>query len=357
MNIHLITGGNVYSSNYIRFVKENFNESDNLFFVYKASENVDLYFTSYQNIKYYRRILPFIIQNYFKILKADKIIVHQLNIPLIMSFWLLCYPFVFKKLMWVIWGSDLYDYYAAYSGIKAKMIELVRRVFIKRIRYISSYIYGDYLLCKELYKTNAKYFKSWYPYTINKKVLDCSEKIYNLNNTLKIMVGNSADPSNRHIDALNKLLPFKDENIQIYLFLSYGGTLEYINQLKKEAYALFENKVVFVTDYMNFDKYIEIVNDMDICIFNHNRQQGLGNIDLLLCLKKKIFIRSTTTPFDHYSRMGVQLFDTDTINTLDFEKLRDVSYEKLVQNKDYLLQEISIDNIHKGWDKILNGSW
>jgi hypothetical protein len=39
---------------------------------------------------------------------------------------------------------------------------------------------------------------------------------------LSILLGNSADPSNNHVEALERLLPYRDQDIKIYAPLSYG---------------------------------------------------------------------------------------------------------------------------------------
>lgn len=357
MIIHFITGGDIYSYNYINYIQKNFDVSNNKFFVYKNKNYNENYTTDYPNLEFYNQEIKFSVKKYIDVVRAERIILHQLNIPKVMLFWAVFYPFIFKKLLWVIWGGDLYDYYDPKITVKEKMIEIVRSYFIKRIRFISSYIKGDYELCKKIYGTKAKYLKSWYPYTINEKVLNLvhSEKIKSPEKVL--LVGNSADFRNNHIEILEKLKRFKDHNLKLLIILSYGGSEEYIKRVVDYAVTTFGSKVNCLTEYLKFEDYIQILNSTDICIFNHNRQQGLGNINLMLAIKKKVYLRSVTTPFEYYNSIGIKINDTDTIDKLTWEDFTNVTEEELELNKKLIIEDLDINSINQNWKAIIDGSW
>jgi len=292
-----------------------------------------------------------------EILQAKKIIVHQLNIPLVMLFWAVFYPFIYKKLMWIIWGGDLYYYFEEKVSIKDKVMEKVRCHFIKRVRFISSYIKGDYELCKDLYHTKAKYFKSWYPYTIDEKVINAVHVERQSTGTKTLVIGNSADPGNYHLEILEKLLKYKDENIKIYIILSYGGTKDYVDKVVYYAEIIFGAKVECITKYLAFDDYVQLLRNTDICIFNHNRQQGLGNINLMLAIQKKVYIRRIATPYQYFNDLGIKIYDTDAIGDISFDELISVSDKELKSNKDLIVEDLNIENINENWKAIVYGSW
>lgn len=103
----------------------------------------------------------------------------------------------------------------------------------------------------------------------------------------KILAGNSADPNNNHLEIFEILSKFSNSDIHIYVILSYGGGLQYINEVKLKGRSLFKDKITFIDDYMSKDEYFDFLKNVDICVFNHYHQQGLGNINLLLCIYKK----------------------------------------------------------------------
>lgn len=360
INIHFISNlESIYTRNFIRFIGENFESSENVIFVYhpNLSNRIKEEYSVYRNVKIYNNFLLLAIRKYLNILKADKIIIHQLNIPQLMAFWLFFYPAIFNKLLWVIWGSDLYDYQLQSKKLKSRLIEICRKSFIKRVKYISSYIYGDFKLCQQVYNTKAKYFKSWYPYTVNDKVKSMPLIKKKFNSRINVMLGNSGDPSNNYFNLVDKIEKFKDENIMFHFMLSYGAKEDFISELKSYAESKLNNKFAFITKSLDFEDYIDFINSIDICIFNHNRQQGLGNINLLLCLGKKIFIRSVTTPFEHYASSGIKIFDTDSIESFSFVEFCQFEEKHRVLNKEKILVELDIKTIKKDWLKILYDNW
>ena len=113
-------------------------------------------------------------------------------------------------------------------------------------------------------------------------------------------------------------------------------------------------KVEFLVNYMKYNEYINLINDMDICVFNHDRQQGLGNLVLMICLRKKVFISSLTTPYKHYIDSGIKVFDTKRIASMSFVEFKNIEDIILEKNRLLILDELSELNVLKNWDLILN---
>lgn len=49
---------------------------------------------------------------------------------------------------------------------------------------------------------------------------------------------------------------------------------------------------------MNPEEYCSFLSEMDVAVFNNNRQQGMANIALLANLGTKVFIRNDTSMWD-----------------------------------------------------------
>ena len=132
-------------------------------------------------------------------------------------------------------------------------------------------------------------------------------------NVINILLGNSADPSNNHQEMLEKLLPYKNENMAIYCPLSYG-VRDYAVQIEKLGGELFGDKFKPLLEFMPFDKYIALLGQIDIAVFAHKRQQAMGNTFTLLGLGKKVFMRSTVTPWKALQDLGIQVFDVEQLD-------------------------------------------
>ena len=285
--------------------------------------------------------------------KADLIIVHQLNHPLFLLELMFLAPRIFNKLAWVLWGGDVY--YAQYNNtIKSKLIEILRKRVIKKIPLIISYIEGDFQVVKELYGSKAKYIKADYPSPIDILKIEKIDININENEDRIIILGNSADPSNDHCEAIDILSKYKDECMLVKCVLSYGGDEEYKNKVIRYGEEKLGGKFMPILKYQSFDEYLNMINLSDICILNHKRQQGLGNQKVFLALMKKLYISNRTTPFSYFKSIDISIEATETILGLDFNDFTRSNNEVLVRNRVNILNDMSTETLCKDWDSVFS---
>ena len=236
------------------------------------------------------------ISAFFSLIKnsysADKIILHGLFDPKIIVL-LFIQPWLLKKCYWLIWGGDLYSYQLATRDRRWKIKEFFRRPVIKHIGHLVTYIDGDIELARQWYGAKGQYHEClMYPSNVYREYPIAGNTDKNIN----IQIGNSADPSNNHLDVLERLLPFRDQDIAIFAPLSYGSP-EYARTVIEAGTTMFGEKFFPMTDFMPFDKYLAFLGKIDIAIFNHKRQQAMGNTITLLGLGKKVYLRNDVTPW------------------------------------------------------------
>lgn len=260
--------------------------------------------------------------------KADRIILHNLNDPRIV-FVLLLQPWVLSKCYWLIWGSDLYAYRFGNRNWKWHLKELVRRPVIKRIGHLVSYVPGDADLARKWYAAKGQY-QQCLMYTSN-----LMQK-YNVTSlpheTVNILVGNSGDPSNNHLEIFDKLKRFKNENIRIYVPMSYGGNELYRSKVREIGNGIFYNKLLPLTEFMPLDEYLSFLAQVDIAIFNHRRQQAMGNTINLLGMGKTIYMRSDVTLWDLFASLGLKTFDVSKIDLNQIDNESSVRNKEIVRN-------------------------
>jgi len=247
--------------------------------------------------------------------KADKIILHGLFDIRIIN--LLCLqPWLLKKCYWVMWGGDLYHFKLRGRGIRSDIQEAKRAFVIKRMGHLVTYIKGDYELAQKWYGAKGEYHNClMYPSNLYKEYAMPPKQ----GDAINILVGNSADPTNSHVEIFEKLKPYRDQNIQIVCPLSYGH-IEYAERIAELGKELFGDKFKPLIDFMPFEKYLEFLGKIDIAVFAHKRQQAMGNMTTLLGLGKKVYLRSDVTPWEFYSKLGVKVFDVDGLELLPIHK-------------------------------------
>lgn len=242
---------------------------------------------------------------------AEKIILHGLfNNHLL--YILALQPWLLKKCHWVIWGGDLYNHQAAVKDWRWKKNEFFRHLVIKRLGYLLTYIPGDVALARQWYGATGQYQECLMYISNLFKELVIPAKT---GSVINILVGNSGDPSNNHLEVFEKLAAQKSENITIYCPLSYGGIdANYAKQMAEKGTAMFGDRFVALTDFMLFADYLKLLGQIDIAVFAHKRQQGMGNTITLLGLGKKVYMRSDVTPWVMFDKLGIKVFDFSHIN-------------------------------------------
>lgn len=324
---------------FIRFVEENFDFIKHEFLLTGDSVGIELY--GHKNIllsgtsKTEKALYYY--QAYKKMHQADKIILHNLFDIKIVKI-LFFSPLLLKKCYWVIWGNDLYYYQSTNKNKKWREDEFFRRPVIKNMGHLVTYIPGDIELARKWYGAKGEYHECLMYLSNTCKALDVPS---NQTDTINIQIGNSADSSNNHIEVLEKLLPFKNENIKIYAPLSYGDK-SHAKKVIAKGKELFGDKFIALTDFMPFEEYLQFLGTIDIAIFNHKRQQAMGNTITLLGLGKTVFIRSDTTQWQFFKDKNIKIYDSINLASLDKkEHLDNIQKVKEYFSKETLLKQYS----------------
>jgi len=331
---------------FISFINEQFNPNDHYFMIEKYTDNnKEKNFAENVELVYKRKYLKMIKRLY----TSDKIILHSLMSPRVMII-LFLQPWLLRKTYWTIWGSDLYHYKFRQRNIKSDIYEIIRKKIIKNVIGLITHIKGDYELAKKWYGAQGKYYYSFmYPSNLYK---DYSlNKVINQNDKIYIQIGNSADPSNNHLEVLDKLLRYKDMDIEIICSLSYGDKV-YAKKVINYGSENFGDKFVPITEFIPFDKYLDILAKIDIAIFNHKRQQAMGNITTLLGLGKKVYIREEITTWQFCVDHDLKVYSANGSYEDLFEKMDEMIKRKNVKN---VKNRFSEEKLVEDWNAIFKG--
>jgi hypothetical protein len=71
---------------------------------------------------------------------------------------------------------------------------------------------------------------------------------------------------------------------------------------------------------MTLDEYLKFLKSIDIAIFNHERQQAMGNTINLLGMGKKVFMRTGLSHYDFMKSIGIIL---NSFTDLNIEKIEE----------------------------------
>lgn len=240
--------------------------------------------------------------------------------------------FIFPKKFWNktfihLWGGDYYPYTIINHSLS-------KRIFKKCLSKCKGLITNDsenQIISKSLniYKENIdlnmpSYAKD-YSYIEN----DMPKR--SKHSFIRILVGNSSTKTNNHIEIFNKISKFKNNNIQIVCPLSYGD-FAYRENIIKTGKSIFGNKFIPLTKSIKKYNYINILNNCDIAIFYHERQQAVGNIQFLMKLKKKIYLNNKSPLWKTYIDKGYYVYSLDNVDKENYNAFIDTDNIKLENN-------------------------
>jgi len=324
---------------FIDFVEQHFTMADHEFRVFGDMQKYPI--KSRENIKVAGRDKLKQIKAYLQLIfamhKAKKIILHGLfNTRVTQILWAM--PWLLKKCYWVMWGGDLYVYSLDKRDKAWSRGEFFRRPVIKKMGHFVGYIKGEYELAKKWYGVDGEYHRC-FMYTSN--LCKSVQVELEADSGISILVGNSADSSNNHIEVFDKLEGYEDQDISIYVPLSYGNS-SYAQQMILEGKKRFGDKFIPLTKFIPFEDYLKLLSKIDIAIFNHNRQQGMGNIRTLLGLGKKVYMRPNLTSSESLKEDGIKVFLLNNFNLEKsfLEKNENIRLMKKIYSQDKLIQDM-----------------
>ena len=300
---------------FIEIIEENFECDDHTFWIKGNKREKNL--TKKVSVFYMNNTIFDQLLGYFFLIflmnKSDKIILHSLLSQKVM-FLLFAMPWLLKKSYWFIWGSDLYAYTARRDSFSRRLWEIVRYVVIRNMGNLVTYIPGDIKLARQWYKAQGRYHECiMYRSNVVAHEGNNLPKIkLAKNNGLSILIGNSGDPSNNHLEIFETLKNHSANVSKIIAPLSYGK-LSYIEKMREFGHEHFGGKFQPLDKLIEIGSYHTLLKDIDIALFNHKRQQAMGTTITLLSLGKTVYMRPETTQWKFLDNLGIKVKDINTV--------------------------------------------
>lgn len=337
MRIFHILPFNEYGKNFISLLERNQDEHSHNFYITNQELDGEIEYNILSGFKQYVTI-------YFAFFKYDKVFCHGLfnnrhNVVFLLS------PFVNKKLYWIGWGGDLYFYKHRGDGFKDSLAEFVRKLLFKRVSNFITSTPGDFELFYSIYNNNSIHHIAKYYLPIHFSNQKSAHKATN------ILVGNSASYTNNHLEVIERIVTEVDiENKTLYFPLSYGDKL-YAESVIKIGNEKLGNHFVSITEYIQYDNYMEFLEKINVAIMYHDRQQAMGNIIQLLALGKKVYLRSETTHFVNLTRQGFKIFDAnENLSSIEVG----LTAEDAQKNIDLVKDLYSEERLIKQWSAVFS---
>jgi dTDP-N-acetylfucosamine:lipid II N-acetylfucosaminyltransferase len=238
-----------------------------------------------------------------------------------------------QHVIWSMWGADVY--YDLPKGIKGAIIKLARQWVLPRIGTKIG-LKGDFTYLQTLTHHTCKSFveigfPAWFYDLENKPSVSLRQT---KPKKLNAMIGNSGDKKNNY-PAVIDFIAQSSLFYSLTFVLNYGATEEQISHIK--AYAtekLINVDLIFLTEKCEYIDFIQLVRNHDALIYNHDRQQGVGTLNIASEYGLELFIPKHNPLFSTYSNWNICLHNTHAIPTMNISDM--MTEEQVVNNQNYI---------------------
>ena len=274
--------------------------------------------------------------------------------------------------LWLGWGYDYYDLVgsgesglllpdtkavaqqhsaggASFLGrlkqfLKRAVFGLTKEAVIKRVDYFAPVLPAEYEMVRQA--------KTWKRFP--------SQLVWNYGNLeddlikgfegaivcgSNILVGNSASPTNNHLEAFSSLSQARlSAERKIIAPLSYG-IADYRAMVIEAGLKSFADRFQPLIDFMPIEEYVSIISSCSHVVMNHVRQQALGNIVIMLYLGAKVFVREESPVYIFFKSQGTCIFS-----------IQQMEQEPSLLNAGLLPEEIqrNRDIVISGWSRLVS---
>lgn len=133
-----------------------------------------------------------------------------------------------------------------------------------------------------------------------------------------VMIGHSGFAGDHHCELADLLKKYENEKIVLHFMLPYGDA-QYVQQVKQYVTTVWKGKMEFFEATVSFEEYAEYINEMDIVILDSINSCALGNLGMVLYLRKKLFVNRCGILQKGLLAGDIPFHYTDEIADMSFE--------------------------------------
>ena len=314
----------------------------------------------YDELKKYENNISLLEDNNLKLInqcgsQADWVFIHALNLRKYQV--IRIRKKTAKKVIWRVWGHDILEKPNEKGIIRQIGKQILDKLYVRKIRQFYGIGTGfkyDNLLIKERYG-NIRSFPLGYTYQPGKEEIyqRIEEKARKSHEKLRICIGHSGNRIMNHIKIMKSLEHLSGLPIQIVLVLAYGDK-KYINEIKEYAYKHFKpEEVDIIEEFLPIEKYLEVIESIDIAVFDQKGSAALGNLTPLMFFEKKFVFNQEGLMKQVFDKENLDYLTSDNLSTISFDQLKE-SFQSQEKERGVVEQQVKDNYVPNTWKELLN---
>jgi dTDP-N-acetylfucosamine:lipid II N-acetylfucosaminyltransferase len=160
-------------------------------------------------------------------------------------------------------------------------------------------------------------------------------------NDCKILIGNSRDPLNNHVDIINILESIEYKG-NVSIPFSYGLNKRYSNNIK----LIVSNSklaIKLIEDFMSYTEYLNFLGQHSTAVYNSYRQMGLGNILVALWSGLKIYLSLKNPTYHWLKNLGFIIFSIEDDLLFDLQSRNLILDKSKIEHNFHLYNDLTKD--------------
>lgn len=239
---------------------------------------------------------------------VDKIVFHSIASRYLIVF-LLFHKIASKKSKYylVLWGGEVH--FLNTNTWRNRLAIILNGYFMSKMHGFITYIKQDFDLAVKLSgNTKSEWIniQSVYPSNVVDSSFDRVSR-----HECRIMIGCSALKGNRHKDIIDLVASSNISETAEFIFpLSYGSR-DYAEEIILYARGKIKGKVTPLYDFVSIGEYRQMLSTVNVALFMHDGQQGMGNIRNLIYFGAAVYLKKNSVSYEYFSDAGFKVFDIE----------------------------------------------
>jgi len=264
-------------------------------------------------------------------------------------------PGALRRGLWVAWGGDLSTASSVSNSRKPQLTRFLWERAAKNMGRYAALAPGDEELLNQIAGRNVRCSRAIY---FTDQSLDQVEALWEARTErptgpIRVLVGNSATPTNRHLEVLELLARYEPGEVEVFVPLGYGDSI-YAQQVAAQGSMLLGERFHPLIQQLQPSEFTSLANQMDVAVFNHDRQQGLGTILLMAALGKKVFLPRENSAWSLLAHeVGIPISDTNLISELGAREFSALPERDRMQLHEGAMRWLSSSNVGKMWSDMM----